>query len=66
MTTAGNHEYYTTASGSYDSPYIYNQYSGTTPIEPPHPVPPSPYSPIPKAPDLSGMPLWMMLKRRRC
>ena len=26
MTTAGNHEYYTTASGSYDSPYIYNQY----------------------------------------
>ena len=26
MTTAGNHEYYTTASSSYDSPHIYNQY----------------------------------------
>ena len=26
MTTAGNHEYYTTSSSSYDSPYIYNQY----------------------------------------
>ena len=26
MTVAGNHEYYTTSSSSYDSPYIYNQY----------------------------------------
>ena len=26
MTTAGNHEYYTTASSSYDSPHIYNQF----------------------------------------
>ena len=45
---------------------IYNQYSGTTPVEPVNPQPPSPYSPIPKSKDEAKMPLWMMLRNRRC
>lgn len=44
---------------------IYNQYSGTTPVEPPTPQPPSPDTPIPTQISKQGMPLWMMLMRRR-
>lgn len=44
---------------------IYNEYSGTTPIEPVNPQPPSPDSPIPPQAS-SGMPLWMMLRQIRC
>lgn len=43
---------------------IYNEYSGTTPIEPPDPQPPSPDTPIPKD-EARGMPLWMMVQKRR-
>ena len=45
---------------------IYNQYNGTTPIEPVNPQPPSPFSPIPKERESAHMPLWMMLRNRRC
>lgn len=52
---------------------IYNEYSGTTPIEPVNPQPPSPSSPIPdytrntKMYEMDKkMPLWMMLRNRRC
>lgn len=50
------------------STQIYNQYAGTTPIEPINPRPPSPFSPIPdaKRSDDAKMPLWMMLRNRRC
>jgi len=43
---------------------IYNEYSGTTPIEPPDPQPPSPDTPIPKD-EARRMPLWMMCKRNK-
>jgi hypothetical protein len=50
------------------STQIYNQYAGTTPVEPVNPRPPSPFSPIPdaKRSDDAKMPLWMMLRNRRC
>lgn len=44
---------------------IYNRYNGTTPIEPPHPEPPSPDTPIPSDLSSKGMPLWMMVQKRR-
>lgn len=44
---------------------IYNEYNGTTPIEPPDPQPPSPDTPIPRDYSKNGMPLWMMLQKRR-
>lgn len=51
---------------------IYDQYAGTTPVEPPSPQPPSPDSPIPpykstvqKVDELKEMPLWMLLRRRK-